>query len=129
MHDVLHKFFPIVVNKYINCTNLYFGRTIFLWKHECRLTTIVISPPNSSCLCMSCCFSWVRLCDPMDRSPPSLLCTWDSPGKNSGVGCHALFQGIFLAQGSNLCHSSLLHWQAGSLPLSATWEARIPRPL
>ena len=70
MHDVLHKFFPIVVNKYINCTNLYFGRTIFLWKHECRLTTIVISPPNSSCLCMSCCFSWVRLCDPMDRSPP-----------------------------------------------------------
>ena len=26
---------------------------------------------------------------------------WNSPGKNTGVGCHALFQGIFLTQGSN----------------------------
>ena len=25
-----------------------------------------------------------------------LLCPWDSPGKNTGVGCHVLFQGIFL---------------------------------
>jgi len=25
----------------------------------------------------------------------------DSPGKNTGVGCHALFQGIFPTQGSN----------------------------
>ena len=27
---------------------------------------------------------------------PSLLCPWDSPGKNTGVGFHALLQGIFL---------------------------------
>ena len=40
----------------------------------------------------------------------------DSPGKNTGVGCHALLQGIFLTQGSKLCPSRLLHWQ-GSLPL------------
>ena len=39
----------------------------------------------------------------------------DSPGKNTGVGCHALFQGIFLTQGLN---SYLLYWQAGSLPLA-----------
>ena len=39
----------------------------------------------------------------MDCSPPTrLLCPWDSPGKNSGVGCHCLFQGIFLTQGSIL---------------------------
>ena len=38
----------------------------------------------------------------MDCSPPRLLCPWDSPGKNTGVGCHALLQGIFSAQGSNL---------------------------
>ena len=37
--------------------------------------------------------------------------------KNTGVGCHALFQGIFLNQGSNPCILRLLHWQAGSLPL------------
>ena len=42
----------------------------------------------------------------------------DSPGKNSGVGCPALLQGIFPAQGSNLRLLRLLHWQAGSLPLT-----------
>ena len=46
-----------------------------------------------------------------------LFCPWDSPGKNTGVGCHALFQGIFMTQGSNLHLLCLLHWQAGSLPL------------
>ena len=29
------------------------------------------------------------------------LCPSDSPGKNSGVGCHAFLQGIFLTQGLN----------------------------
>ena len=27
-----------------------------------------------------------------------LLCPWDSPGKNTGVGCHSLLQGLFLTQ-------------------------------
>ena len=57
------------------------------------------------------------LCDPMDHSP-WLLCPGDSPGKNSGVGCHALLQGISLTQGSNPHLFHLLHWQAGSLPLA-----------
>ena len=47
-----------------------------------------------------------------------LLCSWNSPGKNTGVSCHALLQGIFLIQGSNLHLLCLLHWQAGSLPLA-----------
>ena len=46
-----------------------------------------------------------------------LLCPWNSPGKNAGVGCHSLLQGIFLTQGLNLCLFCLLHWQVGSLPL------------
>ena len=46
--------------------------------------------------------------------PARLLCPWDSPGKNTGVGHHALLQGIFPTQGSN-SRLSLLHWQAGSL--------------
>ena len=33
--------------------------------------------------------------------PTRLLCPWDSPGKNTGVRCHALLQGIFHTQGSN----------------------------
>ena len=34
------------------------------------------------------------------------LCPWNSPGKDPGVGCHFLLQGIFLTQGSN---PGLLH--------------------
>ena len=55
---------------------------------------------------------------PYGLSPTRLLCPCDSPGKNSGVGCHALLQGIFLTQESNLRLLHLLHWQAGSLPLA-----------
>ena len=42
-----------------------------------------------------------------------LLCPWDFPGKNTGVGCHFLLQGLFLTQGSN---PRLL--QMSSVPLS-----------
>ena len=33
--------------------------------------------------------------------PAKLPCAWNFPGKNTGVGCHSLLQGIFPAQGSN----------------------------
>ena len=49
----------------------------------------------------------------MDCSPPG-----SSPGKNTGVGCCALLQGVFLTQGSNVCFLCLVHLQADSLPLS-----------
>ena len=39
-----------------------------------------------------------------------------SSGKNTGVGCHFLFQRIFSTQGSNSCLLHVLHWQVGSLP-------------
>ena len=40
--------------------------------------------------------------------PTRLLCPWNSQGKNTGVCCHILLQGIFPTQGLNLvllCHS------------------------
>ena len=37
--------------------------------------------------------SCLTLCDPIDGSPPGSPCPWDSPGKNTGVGCHFLLQG------------------------------------
>ena len=43
---------------------------------------------------------------PHGLQPARLLCSWDSPGKNTGVGCHFLLQGIFPTQGLNSC---LLH--------------------
>ena len=57
--------------------------------------------------------------------PAGLLCPWNSPGKNTEVGCHALLQAIFLTQGSNLCLLRLLHWQAGYFTTSTTWESLI----
>ena len=45
------------------------------------------------------------------------LCPWNCPGKNTGVGCHFLPEGIFLTQGSNSQLLCLLHWQADALPL------------
>ena len=60
-------------------------------------------------------FSCVLLCDPVDCNPPGSSVRGDSPGKNAGVGCHALLQGIFPTLGSNPC---LLHWQLVSLPLA-----------
>ena len=46
------------------------------------------------------------------------LCPFDFASKNTIVGCHFLLQGIFLAQGLNLCLLGHLHWQTDSLPLS-----------
>ena len=65
--------------------------------------------------CMLSCFSCVQ---PHGLQPSGLLCPWESPGKNTGIGCHALLQGIFPTQGLNSCLLYLLHWQAGSLPLT-----------
>ena len=45
-------------------------------------------------------------CDPMDCSPSGSSVQGDSLGKNTGVGCHALLQGIFPTQGWN---PGLLH--------------------
>ena len=39
-----------------------------------------------------------------ELQPTSLLCLWDFPGKDTGVGCHFLRQGIFLTQGLNPGH-------------------------
>ena len=41
------------------------------------------------------------LCDPMHCSPPGSPVHGDSPGKSTGVGCHALLRGISPVQGSN----------------------------
>ena len=66
--------------------------------------------------CLLTCFSHVRLFAIVWTVAP---CPWDSPGKNTVLGCHFLLQGIFLTQGSNPCLLSLLHWQKGSLPLTS----------
>ena len=81
----------------------------YLFINKCLLITCVR-------VCAFSHFSRVRLFNSMDCRPP--VSSVHSPGKNTGVCCHALPQRIFLTQGSNLHLLCLWHWQAGSLPLS-----------
>ena len=55
-------------------------------------------------------FSRVWLCSPADCSQPGSSIHGNSPGKNTGVGCHALLQGIFLTQGSNSQSAATIRW-------------------
>ena len=59
------------------------------------------------------------LCNPMDLQPTRLLCPWGCSGRNSGVGCHFLLQGIFPTQGSNLGLLSLPALAGGFFTASA----------
>ena len=58
----------------------------------------------SCCCCCCCCVASVvsYSVQPHRLQPTRLLHPWDSPGKNTEVGCHSLFQGLFPAQGLNL---------------------------
>ena len=64
-------------------------------------------------------------CDPMNGSPPGSFVQGDSPGKNTGVGCHAFLQGIFPTQGLEP-RSPLL--QVDSLPAELPGKSLQPTP-
>ena len=88
--------------------------TSYLWGENPAATQpysgpFVVLPIPGCQLCMQ--FSGLQ--------PARFLCSWNLPGKNTGVACHFLLQGIFLTHGLNLCLLCLLHWQADSLPLSS----------
>ena len=82
------------------------------------VTNLAYSPfPPPECLA-KCIYTHVYLCSvvsnslrPQELWHTRLLCPWNFPGKNTGVGCHFLLQG----SSSALC---LLHLQADCTPLS-----------
>ena len=85
-----------------------------------RKQVVVIQATQGEVLCYGSLGKWrvcaavlspVWLCDPMAYSPPGSSVHGDSPGKNTGVGCHFLLQGIFLIQGLNPDFLHLLYWQ------------------
>ena len=91
-------------------------------------------------LCILCVYAFVCVCghsvviDSLwshGLQPTRLLCPWDSPGKNTGVGCHALLQGIFLTQGSNpgllTCRQIISHLSHQCTPgILCGWTASAP---
>ena len=75
-------------------------------------TYAYVPAPAQFHLCAVCLVTQLcpTLCDPMDCSPPDSSVHGDSPGGNTGAGCHALLQGIFPTQGLNpgLLHGRLI---------------------
>ena len=65
------------------------------------------------------------LYDPLDWQHARLLCPWDSPGKNTGMGCHSLLQGIFPSQRVNpgLLHCKQILYQGSyQVTINSTLE-------
>ena len=93
--------------------------------------TFVQYPENSELLlesgCAVLCLVVSDSCDPVDCSPPGSSVVGDSPGKNTGVGCHALLQGVFPIQGSNPgllhCRQILYHLSPQGSPGVLEWVA------
>ena len=87
----LHPGFPALVSDTLILLHLDLHHTIL--RLHCPLSFL-----HTLCLVAESCLT---LCDPMDCSPPDSSVHEDSPGKTTGVGCHALLQGIFPTQGWN----------------------------
>ena len=83
-----------------------------------RMNRFILDSQEDSQLYERVCASSVMPYSLRPYGPARFLCPCDSPGKNTGVDCHFLLQGIFPIQGSNPRLPCLLHWQGGSLPLS-----------
>ena len=82
---------------WLNFTSAFELISVAKW---CVMTDLSSWGLGSGCVCLvpqSC----STLCDHMDCSPLGSSVHGDFPGKNTGVGCHALLQGIFPTQGSN----------------------------
>ena len=97
----------ILIAKYdwhFSCSG--FLRAVFFFKLFCSLGILCHASVMSESL------------RPHGLQPGRLLCPWDSPGKDTGVGCHFFLQGIFSTQGQNPSVLCLLLWQAASLPLA-----------
>ena len=90
------------------------GSSPWLWVQPCdwlwQLTEADMKCVGSESESLSCSLMSDTL---WPHGPTRLLCPWDSPDKNTGVGSLSLLEGIFLTQGSNLgplyCWKILYH--------------------
>ena len=99
----------------ISTARFFFPTVLF---SSLKVLFVTLMTSSSGC-CSLVTKSCLLFCDPHGLQPTRLLCPWDFSGKNTGVGCHFLPQGIFLTQGLN---SLLLPWWQ-VLSHWVTWEA------
>ena len=90
--------------------SLYSSLSSYLYPFPSSYHSVLGYVSGSVLVAQSC----LTLDNPMNCS----LCSWNSPGKNTRVSSHSLFQGIFPTQQSNWQLLCLLHCQEGSLSLA-----------
>ena len=83
------------------------------------IINIAIIENNMNVGCAKLLQSYLRLCD-----PARLLCPWDSPGKNTWMGCHSLLWGIFSTPGIKPMSLLFPALAGGFFSTSATWETQ-----
>ena len=69
-------------------------------------------------MCVSVLGHFSHVMQPHELQPSRLPCPWDSPGNNTGVGCHALLWGDLPDSGIESSSPASPELQADSLPLS-----------
>ena len=98
------------------CVTVFLCYSLLTQRHLLLQNRSRLYIEESLCVCVCVC---ARACSvvsdslwPHGPQAPRLLCPRDSPGRNTGGGCHSLLQGIFLTQGLNLClhKSNLFSW-------------------
>ena len=98
-------------------------RNFILWEKHTLMYLIL----TVLCVCVLATQSHLTLCNSMDCSPPGSSVHGDSPGKNTGVGCHSLLQGIFPIQGSNPgllhCRQFLYSLNCQESPILTMWKS------
>ena len=90
-------------------TDIFLNFSYFLIRCMCLCPTSVVSDSLQT----------------YEPQPTRVLCQWESPGKNTGVGYCALLQEIFVTQGSNPLLLCLLHWSVCSLYLNQMFSLNL----
>ena len=124
-------------SKVLNFSNLDYLEAVLLLSDSVNSYTILLIPLTPTFICIlnlslslsfALCLvsqSCLTLCNPMDCSLPGSSVHGNSPGKNTGVGCHALLQGIFPTRGSNPglshCRQILYHLSHQGSPRILEW--------
>ena len=102
---LLLKTFPIFFQSWLLCPSIF--PTNFCLSLSCPFLLSSVLSISSVCVLSHSVVSsslW-----PHGLQPTRLLCPWNFSGKNTGVSCHFLLQGIFPTQGLNPCLLHLLH--------------------
>ena len=76
-------------------SHIYF-LNVYTYTYEQYIIYLYAAAAKSLQLCPT-------LCDPIDGNPLRLPKPWDSPGKNTGVGCHFLLQYIYIKVYKYIC--------------------------